>query len=228
MHKIYVIIPALNEEFSIAKVIADIPKNIVELIIVADNGSTDNTAAVAQNAGALVISEPKPGYGAACLAAINHIKANLVEPHIIVFIDGDYSDYPEQLPMVVAPIIDQNIDMVIGSRALGNRASGSMTLPQVFGNWLASKLLKLWYKADFTDLGPFRAIKYDKLMALGMRDTNYGWTVEMQVKAIKSKLTYTEVPVDYRPRIGQSKVSGTVKGVIGAGYKIIKTLIQYA
>jgi glycosyltransferase involved in cell wall biosynthesis len=223
--RIKVIIPAFNEEASIGKVIADIP-DFVEEVIVANNGSQDQTAEVAKAAGATVIDQPIPGYGNACLKGIEYVQAQSTHPDIIVFLDGDYSDYPEQLSEVIAPIVNDRMDMVIGSRALGDRAAGSMTFPQVFGNWLATTLMRLIYGAKFTDLGPFRAITWDALMAIEMQDKTYGWTVEMQVKAAKHKLRFTEVPVDYKKRIGKSKVSGTVKGTIMAGYKILWTIFK--
>ena len=219
------IIPAFNEEESIGKVIADIP-DVVNEVIVANNNSSDRTAEVAQNAGATVVDQPIPGYGNACLKGIDYVKVQEIQPDIIVFLDGDYSDYPEQLKEVIAPILDDGMDMVIGSRALGDRASGSMTFPQVFGNWLATTLMRLIYKANFTDLGPFRAIRWESLLALDMQDKTYGWTVEMQVKAAKQKLHFTEVPVNYKKRIGVSKVSGTIKGTLMAGYKILWTIFK--
>lgn len=224
---IVVIIPAYNEEESIAKVIADIPRNLVEEVIVVNNNSTDNTRQVAKAAGATVLDEPRQGYGAACLKGIAHAGAKESRPDIVVFIDGDYSDFPQQMPKVVAPILEQDIDMVIGSRALGKRQKGAMMPQQIFGNWLATFLIKLFYGMKFTDLGPFRAIKYHKLMEIDMKDQNYGWTVEMQLKAAKKKLKVTEVSVDYKKRIGVSKVSGTVKGTFMAGYKIIWTIFKY-
>ena len=221
-----VIIPAYNEEKSIPKVIAEIPC-LVRNIIVANNNSTDNTREVAESAGAKVVFEPQKGYGKACLTAMDWIKKQEIQPDIVVFLDGDYSDYPEELLDLIQPILDQKADMVIGSRALGQRESGSMTFPQVFGNWLATTMMKYMQGAKFSDLGPFRAIVWSKLLNLNMIDQNFGWTIEMQIKAHKAGLSYTEVPVNYRKRIGVSKVSGTVKGVFGAGYKIIYTIFKY-
>jgi len=227
MPKIKVIIPAYNEQDSIANVIHDIPKNVEEIIVV-NNNSTDNTVVNAESAGATVLTENKRGYGYACLKGMDYI-ANLIDkPDIIVFLDGDYSDYPEELTKLTAPIINQDIDFVIGSRVKRLREGGSMTPQQVFGNWLATFLMKLFFGAKFTDLGPFRAIKYNKLLALNMEDKTYGWTVEMQLKALKQKLSYIEVPVRYKQRIGVSKVSGTVKGTIFAGFKILGWIFKYS
>ncbi len=225
--KIVVIIPAYNEEKSIALVVASLPAAIVDEIIVVDNNSADNTAIAAEQAGATVLYQPLPGYGNACLKGMDYVSKMPHPPAIIVFVDGDYSDYPEQLPLLVQPIIDKGYDMVIGSRALGIKEKGSMTLPQIFGNKLASTLLKWLYNAAYTDLGPFRAIKYSSLLQLKMADKNYGWTVEMQLKAAKQKMKCCEVPVNYRNRIGVSKISGTVKGSLSAGYKIIATIFKY-
>ncbi|MHA7128946.1 glycosyltransferase family 2 protein [Algoriphagus namhaensis] len=221
-----VIIPAFNEEKSIAKVIGDIPA-VVRHIVVANNNSSDQTSRVAKQAGAQVVFEPQKGYGKACLTAMSWIQKQEAQPDVVVFLDGDYSDYPEQMLELIQPIIDQKADLVIGSRALGQKEKGSMTLPQVFGNWLATHLMRIIQGADFSDLGPFRAIRWDALLALKMQDENYGWTIEMQIKAHKAGLRYTEVPVDYKQRIGVSKVSGTIKGVFGAGYKIIFTIFKY-
>ncbi|MDF2158437.1 glycosyltransferase family 2 protein [Algoriphagus sp. CAU 1675] len=221
-----VIIPAFNEERSISKVIAEIP-DVVRHIVVANNNSTDRTGEVAEAAGAKVVFEGTKGYGIACLTAMEWIKNQEVQPDIVVFLDGDYSDYPEEMLSLIQPIQEGKADMVIGSRALGKRESGSMTLPQVFGNWLATTLMKYIQGANYSDLGPFRAIDWPKLLGLGMVDKNFGWTIEMQIKAHKAGLRYLEVPVNYRKRIGVSKVSGTVKGVIGAGYKIILTIFKY-
>ncbi|AKQ45889.1 glycosyl hydrolase [Rufibacter radiotolerans] len=227
MTHIKVIIPAYNEALSIGKVVADIPLDLVQEIIVVDNNSTDNTGRVAASAGATVIPEPRQGYGQACLTGIQYARQQSPPPEVIVFMDGDYSDYPEEISLLLQPILTQGADMVIGSRALGVRERGSMTAPQVFGNWLATTLLRHLYHANFTDLGPFRAITTKALVQLNMQDRDYGWTVEMQVKAAKHNLKSVEVPVTYRKRIGVSKVSGTVKGVIMAGYKILWTIGKY-
>lgn len=224
---IKVIIPAYNEENGVGEVIAEIPKDLVSEIIVVNNASTDKTEEVARKAGATVLKELTPGYGKACLKGMEYIANADEKPDIIVFIDADHSDYPEEIRMLIEPIIKNEVDMVIGSRALGNKEKGSMTPQQVFGNWLATRLLKLIYNAYFTDLGPFRAIRYSSLMALNMEDKNFGWTVEMQVKAAKQKIRFTELPVRYRNRIGHSKISGTIKGTILAGYKILYTIFKY-
>ena len=224
---IMVIIPAYNEQNSIGKVIRDIPRQWVQEIVVVNNNSSDDTVQYAQEAGATVLQEPRQGYGFACLRGIAYLGQQAQPPDIVVFMDADYSDHPEELPLVVAPITDNEADLVIGSRALGIRERGSMTVPQVFGNWLATRLMKWLYGATFTDLGPFRAIRYSALLSLDMQDQTYGWTVEMQLKAAKYGLRCAEVPVRYRQRIGVSKVSGTVKGTIMAGYKIIWTIIKY-
>jgi len=225
--KIVVIIPAYNEENSIAKVVNDIPAGLVNEVIVVNNNSNDDTDINAQNAGATVLNEERPGYGFACLKGIEYIKQLQPVPDIVVFIDADYSDLPEEMPLLLQPIINNGMDMVIGSRALGKKENGSMTVQQVFGNWLATRLLKIIYRIRYTDLGPFRAIRYDKLLEINMQDTTYGWTVEMQLKAAKLKMKIIEVPVSYRKRIGHSKISGTVKGTVLAGYKIITTIFKH-
>jgi len=222
--KITVIIPAFNEASSIGKVIKDIPQNVSEVIVV-DNGSTDKTSEIAQQAGATVCYEPRKGYGYACLKGLEKCGEN--PPNIVVFLDGDYSDYPEQLTEIVAPIIQNKVDFVIGARVSRLREKGAMTFPQIFGNALATTLMKLFFGARFTDLGPFRAIRYDKLLALNMSDKTYGWTVEMQLKVLKQKMNYLEIPVKYRNRIGVSKVSGTIKGAIFAGVKILYWIFKY-
>jgi len=224
---ISVIIPAYNEEDSIASVIHEIPKTVHEVIVVSNN-STDNTEKNASAAGATVLIESRKGYGYACLKGMEYIASIEEKPDIIVFLDGDYSDYPEELTKIVAPILEKDIDFVIGSRVKALREAGSMTPQQVFGNWLATFLMKLFFGATFTDLGPFRAIKYNKLLGLNMEDKTYGWTVEMQLKALKQKLSYTEVSVRYKKRIGVSKVSGTVKGTIFAGIKILGWIFKYS
>lgn len=224
---IKVIIPAYNEAEAIAHVIAEIP-SIVDEIIVVSNNSTDATEANAKAAGATVLKETRKGYGFACLKGMEHIAKQTQKPDIIVFLDGDYSDYPGELTKIVKPIIEENIDLVIGARVKKWREKGAMTFPQIFGNWLATSLMKVFFNANFTDLGPFRAIKYEKLLALDMEDKTYGWTVEMQLKAIKKDYSYTEVPVHYKNRIGVSKVSGTVKGAIFAGVKILGWIFKYS
>lgn len=229
MSIIKVIIPAYNEEASIALVVNDIPE-IVDEIIVVSNNSTDQTEINAKNAGATVLVEKRMGYGYACLKGMDYISAlnNTKQPDIVVFLDGDYSDYPEELTKIIQPIVEENIDFVIGARVKNLREKGSMTGPQIFGNWLATSLMRLFFKSTFTDLGPFRAIKYDKLLSLNMEDKTYGWTVEMQLKVLKQKLSYREISVNYRNRIGVSKVSGTIKGAIFAGVKILTWIFKYS
>lgn len=224
---IVVIIPAFNEENAIGNVIRDIPKELVREIVVVNNNSNDATKEIATAAGATVLDEPVQGYGNACLKGLSYIKDLAPLPDIVVFLDADYSDHPEELPDVVAPIINDGYDMVIGSRALGKKERGSMTPQQVYGNMLATNMLKWLYGAKYTDLGPFRAITYDALVKIDMQDRTYGWTVEMQLKAAKLKMKVTEVPVNYRKRIGFSKISGTIKGTFMAGYKIITTILKY-
>ena len=222
-----VVIPAYNEEQSIGLVLADIPDR-VRAVTVVDNASTDRTAEVASRAGAIVVSQPEKGYGAACLKGLETVYAAMPPAEIIVFLDGDYSDHPEEMDEVVRPILEGRADLVIGSRSLGNRERGSMTVPQVFGNWLATRMMRVMYNSEFTDLGPFRAVTREALERINMRDRDFGWTVEMQVKALKLGISYTEVPVSYRRRIGVSKVSGTFRGAVSAGYKIITTILRYA
>lgn len=224
---IKVIIPAFNEENAIAKVIYDIPK-IVDEIIVIDNSSTDETAKNAKSAGATVLKEVKKGYGFACLKGLEYISNQTKKPTIVVFLDGDYSDYPEQLTQIIQPIIEGNIDFVSGARVKDLRELGAMTPQQIFGNWLATSLMRVFFGSKFTDLGPFRAINYEKLIALNMTDKTYGWTVEMQLKVLKKKMSYLEIPVKYRNRIGTSKVSGTVKGSVFAGVKILSWILKYS
>ncbi|QNL21723.1 glycosyltransferase family 2 protein [Hyphobacterium sp. CCMP332] len=221
-----VIIPAYNEQDSVGLVIGDIPKDLVREIIVVNNASNDKTPHRAENAGATVLFEAEKGYGAACLKGMEYIKAKGSIPDVIVFLDADYSDHPEEMPLLLNEI-KNGANLVIGSRALGKKEKGSMTIQQIFGNWLATLLMKYIYGIKFTDLGPFRAIKWDALQKIDMKDRNWGWTVEMQVKAGKQNLKCSEIPVTYRRRIGVSKVSGTLKGTLMAGYKIIYTIFKY-
>ena len=227
MANIKVIIPAFNEADSIGHVIKELPSKVSEVIVV-NNNSTDDTAKNAENAGATVLTEKRKGYGYACLCGLDYVAKQSKVPDIIVFIDGDYSDYPEELDIVVAPILENSVDFVVGARKKSLREEGSMTPQQIFGNWLATILMRLFFGAKFTDLGPFRAIKYEKLKELKMEDKTYGWTVEMQLKILKKKMTYIEVPVRYKKRIGVSKVSGTVKGSIFAGIKILGWIFKYS
>lgn len=227
--RIFVIIPALNEEASIGKVIDDIPGGLVSEVIVTDNGSTDGTAKTAADAGATVLREDRRGYGYACMKGIEYARSKPEgeRPDIVVFLDGDYSDYPEELPILVKPIIEDGFDMIIGSRTRGDRERGALLPQALFGNALATTLIKWIYGVEFTDLGPFRAIRFDDLLALGMADMTYGWTVEMQIKAAKKGLRCGEVPVSYRKRIGESKVTGTLGGTFKAGYKILFTIFKH-
>ena len=221
------IIPAHNEADSIGHVLNDIPSYVDEVIVISNN-STDATEKVAANRGATVLTESQKGYGHACLKGMSYIAGKPGKPDIIVFLDGDYSDYPEEMDLLLKPIFEDNKDFVVGARVRQFREKGSMTFPQIFGNWLATTLMRLFFGSRFTDLGPFRAIKYEKLLQLEMEDKTYGWTVEMQLKVLRQKLSYAEVPVKYRNRIGVSKVSGTVKGAIFAGVKILGWIFKYS
>jgi glycosyltransferase involved in cell wall biosynthesis len=223
--KIAVIIPALNEEGALPRVLADIPTDLVAEVVVVDNGSSDRTAEVAGACGATVLTEPRRGYGAACLTGIAYLKTK--NPDVVVFLDGDYSDYPEEMPAILRPILMEGYDLVIGSRRRGG-ATRKALLPQArLGNALATWLIRCLYGFTYSDLGPFRAVRFEKLLALGMTDQDYGWTVEMQVKAIQGGLKVAEVPVRYRQRIGQSKVTGSWKGSLLAGYKILWTIARH-
>ncbi len=220
------VIPAFNEEESLPLVLAAIPRPPVRRVVVADNNSTDATAEVAERGGATVVGEPQPGYGAACLRALGHLRDD-GPPEIVVFLDADFSDHPEELPELIAPIVAGTAELVIGSRVLGRRQAGAL-LPQArVGNLVACALIRLLYRHRYTDLGPFRAIRWDALERLAMRDRDFGWTAEMQVKALRLGLRVAEVPVSYRKRIGVSKITGTVKGTILAGYKILFTVVRY-
>lgn len=227
MVSIKVLIPAHNEADSIGLVVRDVPQ-IVDEIIVISNNSSDATEEKAKAAGATVLTESNKGYGYACLKGMEYLSNQVEKPEIVVFLDGDYSDYPKELEKLIVPILERDVDLVIGARVEEWREKGSMTFPQIFGNRLATSLMKLFFDARFTDLGPFRAIKYEKLLALNMEDKTYGWTVEMQLKALKKGYSYEEVPVHYRNRIGTSKVSGTVKGAFMAGVKILSWIFKYS
>jgi glycosyltransferase involved in cell wall biosynthesis len=222
--KISVIIPALNEEESISLVLNDIPRGLVKEIIVVDNGSRDNTATVAENFGGKVVSEPLKGYGSACLRGISRLDE---DTDIVVFLDADYSDYPQDIHSLLKPLIEDKAELVIGSRLLGTRAKGALLPQAILGNKMATFLIWIFWRFKYTDLGPFRAIKYKDLIGLNMRDKNFGWTVEMQIKAVKKGLRIMEVPVRYRKRIGNSKITGTFSGTILAGFKIIYTILKY-
>jgi len=219
-----VIIPALNEEKAIGKVIRDVPKDFVNQIIVVDNGSSDNTSTVAQEAGARVIREKRKGYGAACLSGLKALD----NCDIVVFLDGDYSDHPEEMPRLVSPIINEKADLVIGSRLLGSRSKGALPPHSIFGNWLAAKLLRLFYGLKLSDLGPFRAVKADVLKTLRLKNQTYGFPIETITKAAAKKFRILEVPVSYRKRIGKSKISGTIKGSFLAAYHIVFTIFRHA
>ncbi len=225
--KIYVIIPAFNEENGVGQVLSEIPNELVTEVVVVNNASTDDTERIAKEGGATVLREPISGYGRACLKGIDYLKNTSMSPDVVVFLDADHSDYPEEMKKLVAPILQNEADLVIGSRALGQKEAGAMTPQQIFGNWLATRLLKLFYGVKFTDLGPFRAVRFSSLLKMDMQDKTYGWTVEMQLKAAKMKMRCLEVPVRYRKRIGFSKISGTLKGTVLAGYKILHTIFKY-
>jgi glycosyltransferase involved in cell wall biosynthesis len=222
-----VVIPALNEEASLPLVLAGLPHPPVRRVVVADNGSTDATAKVAAEGGATVVAAARRGYGSACLAALAYLREN-DPPEVVVFIDADYSDHPEELPEVVAPILAGTADVVIGSRVLGRRERGAL-LPQArAGNLVACLLIRLLYGHRYTDLGPFRAARWDALERVGMADPNFGWTAELQVKALRAGLRVVEVPVSYRKRLGVSKITGTIRGTVAAGYKILWTVLRYS
>ena len=221
-----VVIPALDEEQALPDVLRDLPRALVRRVIVADNGSRDRTADVARAGGAEVVREDRKGYGAACLAALGRLAGD--PPDVVVFLDADRSDDPTELPALLEPIARGEADFVLGSRTLGTRERGALTPQQIVGNRVACAALRILYRARYTDLGPFRAIRWDALSRLAMEDRNWGWTVEMQIKAARAGLRHREVPVRYRRRIGVSKVSGTVRGTIGASGKILWCLARYA
>jgi glycosyltransferase involved in cell wall biosynthesis len=222
-----VVIPAYNEEASLPLVLRDLPSALVRRVVVADNNSRDRTAEVARAGGAEVVEAKRQGYGSACLAGLDHLRRT-GPPAIVVFVDADWSDHPEELPTVIQPILAGQADLVIGSRALGRREPGAL-LPQArFGNLLACWMIRVLYRHRYTDLGPFRAVAWAALERLEMRDPNFGWTAEMQVKALRRGLRVVEVPVSYRRRVGVSKITGTVSGTVRAGYKIIATILRYS
>lgn len=221
-----VVIPAFNEERSIGRVVADVPCAWVHEVVVVDNASTDATAAVARAAGATVVEEPRRGYGNACLRGIAYARTR--HPDVIVFLDGDYSDHPEELPSLIAPIHSGKADFVVGSRMRGARARGALLPQAIAGNWLACTLMRLIWGARWSDLGPFRAIRADALDRLGMQDRTFGWTIEMQIRALEAGLRCVEVPVSYRKRVGESKITGTFTGTLRASYKILWTIFRHA
>ena len=227
--QVVAVIPALNEAESLPLVLDDLPG--LRHVIVVDNGSTDATAAVAAAGGAVVVEEPRRGYGAACLrglAAIGEFTAaGRPPPEVVVFLDADYSDHPGRLPEMVEPILDGRADFVLGSRMQGRREAGAMPLQSVLGNRLACFLMRVLFSARYTDLGPFRAIRYRSLCGLNMTDRDFGWTIEMQIKATRAGLRTLEIPVPYRRRVGQSKISGTFWGSVKAGAKILYTIAKY-
>jgi glycosyltransferase involved in cell wall biosynthesis len=222
--RIVVIIPALDEERSLPRVLAEIPQPLASEVLVVDNGSRDRTAEVAKAAGATVLSEPRAGYGQACLTGIAYLAKE--PPDVVVFVDGDYSDRASEMTGLLQPILAGRADFVIGSRVLGQRERGALAPHARWGNWLATRMIQLLYGYRFTDLGPFRAIRYETLLALDMQDRDYGWTAEMQAKAARSGVRAVEVPISYHRRIGKSKITGTVKGTVMAGYKILTTILR--
>jgi len=222
---VLVIIPAFNEARSIGRVVGDIPAHIDEVVVV-NNASTDETERNARAAGATVLREDRQGYGWACLRGIDYARTKT--PDVVVFLDGDYSDHPDEMDRLLAPIRRDEADFVVGSRMTGEREPGAMLPQALVGNRVACTLMRWLWGTRFTDLGPFRAIRFDDLLALGMRDTTYGWTVEMQIKAVRAGLRCVEVPVSYRRRIGVSKITGTLAGTAKASAKILWTIARYA
>lgn len=223
---IVVIIPAFNEARSIGRVIGDLPRPLISRVVVVNNASTDETEANARAAGADVVREPVRGYGNACLRGIGEIRSEA--PDVVVFLDGDYSDHPEEVTQLVTPILHDEADFVVGSRMQGAREPGAL-LPQArWGNWLACALMRLFWGVQWTDLGPFRAIRFSALERLGMADRTFGWTIEMQIRAVEAGLRCAEVPVSYRRRVGVSKITGTVSGTLRASYKILWTIFHFA
>ena len=226
MSRTAIVIPAFNEAGAIAKVIAAIPAAYAGLVVVVDNNSTDSTPEKARAAGAVVLHEQRQGYGYACLKGIEYLNAITDKPDIVVFLDGDYADYPGEMAGLVKPITEKDYDLVMGSRILGKREKGAMTPWQLAASRLIMLSIRALYGATFTDLGPFRAIKFDRLRELGMKETTYGWTAEMQIKAAQRGWRILEVPADYRVRIGKSKISGTLRGSLVAGYRIAAVILR--
>ncbi len=227
MHTIDIVIPAYNEARSIPLVLADIPRPLARRVVVADNNSTDDTASAARAAGAIVVAARRQGYGSACQAGVAYLREH-DPPDVLVFLDADHSDHAEELPLVVAPILSGQADVVIGSRVLGERQRGALLLQARFGNLLACWMIRMLFGHRYTDLGPFRAISWLAYERLGMSDPDFGWTAELQVKAIQHGLRVMEVPVSYRKRVGHSKITGTVRGTVAAGTKIITTILRHA
>ena len=223
-----VIVPALNERESLPLVLADLPGDQVREVVVVDNGSTDGTGAVAAESGATVVRERTRGYGGACLRGLAYLECKPAPPDVVVFLDADYSDHPEELPELVAPIAEGRADLVIGSRVLGRRERGALLLHARIGNFIAARLIRWLHGIQVTDLGPFRAVRWDALESLDMKDPDFGWTAEMQVKAARAGLRVVEVPVCYRRRVGHSKITGTVSGTLRAGWKILYTIFRHA
>ncbi|RJQ42740.1 MAG: glycosyltransferase family 2 protein [Nitrospiraceae bacterium] len=221
--KIAVIIPALNEEKTLPHVLSDIPQDLVDEVVVVDNGSSDRTSAIAKDKGATILAESRRGYGYPCLRGIEYLKTR--NPDIVVFVDGNYSDHPDEISRLVTPMIEEDYDLVLGSRILGKVEKGALRFPVRFGNFLATLLIRIFYGFSYTDVGPFRAIKFDKLLKLDMHD-NLGWTIEMQVKAVKAGFRIVEVPVSYRAGTGKSKLTGNIKGIIIVGYRILRAVFK--
>jgi glycosyltransferase involved in cell wall biosynthesis len=223
-----VVIPALNERVSLPRVLDDLPRALIREIVVVDNGSTDGTGDIAASRGCAVVREPRRGYGSACLAGLAYLEARPAPPDVVAFLDADRSDRADELGLLLAPIDEGRADLVVGSRELGARERGALLPQQRAGNWVASTMIRVLYGVSITDLGPFRAIRWSALRELRMADTTYGWTAEMQVKAFRAGLRFVEVPVSYRRRQGRSKIAGTVRGTIGASFKIVTTIVRHA